>query len=148
MRLMMIEGRDQERMSPTARTLDLLRREGYLPAVVERWLPGVNVRKDLWGFGDVLAVHPGARAFLIVQATTLPNIGSRLNRARALPGLAVWLNAGGLFECHGWTKRNGRWACKRVAVQAGDMNPVLVQATPRKRRRSRWQPADLFAVLQ
>src|SRR4051794_39414780 len=108
-------------MSPTARTLALLRREGYLPAVVERWIPRANVRSDLWGFGDVLAVHPGRRAFLIVQATTLPNLATRLTKSRARSELAQWLAAGGAFELHGWTRRNGRWACKRLALRAADL---------------------------
>lgn len=134
-------------MSPTARTLHLLRREGYLPAVVERWLPGANVRQDLWGFGDVLAVHPVARAFLIVQATTLPNIASRLNKARALPALAAWLQAGGAFEVHGWVKCNGRWTAKRVAVRAEDLAGVIIARPPRRRRKPHHVPGDLFEDL-
>ena len=57
-------------MTPTAHTLALLRREGYIAAVVEKWLPRVNLRQDVWGFGDVLAAHPVGRVVLIVQATT------------------------------------------------------------------------------
>jgi hypothetical protein len=34
-------------MSPTARTLALLRREGYIASSVERFLPRVNRRRDL-----------------------------------------------------------------------------------------------------
>ena len=37
-------------MSPTA--LSHLRRLGFLAAVVERWLPKVNRRSDLFGVGD------------------------------------------------------------------------------------------------
>ncbi len=133
-------------MTPTARTLALLRREGFMPAVVERWIPGANVRADLWRFGDVLAVHPGRRLFLIVQTTTLPNLAGRLAKARSQPELSQWLAAGGLFEVHGWTKRNGSWACKRVAVHPGDL-AAEVLARPPRQRRPRHVAGDLFAGI-
>ena len=69
-------------------------------------------------------------------------------KAKAIAELQSWLATGARFQVWGWAKINGRWHPKIVELHAGDMNPVLVQATPRRRRRSRWQPADLFAVLQ
>jgi hypothetical protein len=33
-------------MTPTARTLDLLRREGYFAVVCESWLPAVRRRRE------------------------------------------------------------------------------------------------------
>ncbi len=33
-------------MTPTARSLALLRRSGYLAAVVEKWIPRINRRRD------------------------------------------------------------------------------------------------------
>ncbi len=134
-------------MSPTARTLAQLRSEGYLAAVVERWLPGANLRSDLWRFGDVLAVHPGRRAFLIVQTTSLPNVAHRLAKARRQAELGLWLKAGGFFEVHGWTRRNGRWACKRIVVHQGDLAAEVVQCPPRKRRRPRHEARRLFAGI-
>lgn len=134
-------------MSPTARSLALLRKAGFLPAVVERWIPGANVRADLWHFGDVLAVHAASRAFVIVQVTTLGHLAARLAKARARPELGTWLAAGGQFEVHGWTLRNGRWACKRVAVRAGDLEAVAIALPPRQRRKPRDVTGDLFAGL-
>jgi hypothetical protein len=82
-------------MTPTARTLALLRRQGYIAAVVERWLPGANRRSDVWGFGDVLAADPAGRVVLLVQATTADHLAARLTKARRRPELAAWLRAGG-----------------------------------------------------
>ena len=82
-------------MSATARTLALLRREGYIAAPVERWLPVVCRRCDVWGFGDVLAANPTARVVLIVQATTADHVADRLAKARRQPELTAWLRAGG-----------------------------------------------------
>ncbi len=133
-------------MSPTALTLAHLRRHGYAADVVERWIAQAGVRRDLFHCIDVVAVKAG-ETVLGVQATALGCLSARLAKARAQAELATWLASGARFQVWGWVKRNGRWTAKVIALQAGDMRPVLVQAPPRKRRRSRWQPADLFAGL-
>jgi hypothetical protein len=134
----------------SAETQSRLRRLGYLADPVERWLPNVGpegkgIRRDLWHFGDVLAVHPGRREFLIVQATSLPNVGARVAKAKGRPELALWLAAGGRFEVHGWAKRSGLWVPKVVEVRAEDLADVVLEVLPRKRRRSPWHPRALFA---
>ena len=120
-------------MSPTARTLAYLRRQGFVAAPVERWLPQVQKKRDLFGLADVFAFHPRDRVFLLVQATTIPHIDDRLARCKARSELAAWLKAGGVFEVHGWALREGRWTLKRVQVCPGDPEPVVLQA-PRPRR--------------
>src|SRR6202022_644362 len=112
-------------MTPTARTLALLRRQGFIAAVVEKWLPRIGLRSDLWGFGDVLAAHPADRVLLIVQSTTVDHVAGRLAKARARPELALWLRAGGMFEVHGWRRRGRRLQVKRVAVRAEDLAAVV-----------------------
>jgi hypothetical protein len=41
-------------MTTIGRTLTLLRRYGFIAAVVERWIPRIDRRRDLWSFADVL----------------------------------------------------------------------------------------------
>ncbi len=123
-------------MSPTARTLQLLRRQGYLAVPVERWLPEVRRKADLLRVADVLAIHPRERVFLLVQSTSLPHVGDRMARCLARPELGVWLQAGGLFEVHGWEQWAGRWQVKRVGVSAADLCPVVL-TPPRPRRVAR-----------
>jgi hypothetical protein len=120
-------------VTPTARSLKLLRDAGYIAAVVEAWLPYAGVRRDAFGFGDVLAAHPGAQSILLVQATTLDHVGARLTKARARAELAVWLAAGGAFEVHGWGRRGRRWHCKRVAVQNADGTTSTIHDNPAER---------------
>jgi hypothetical protein len=120
--------------------LALLRREGFIAAQVERWLPAVNRRADVWGFGDLLAANPSARVVLIVQATTADHVAARLAKARARPELAAWLRAGGAFEVHGWCLRAGRWHVRRVTVQPEDLAAFEVQALPRGRRGRKAKP--------
>ena len=44
-------------MTPTARTLKLLRDRGFLAEVVERWIPGGFVRRDYMGIIDIVAIN-------------------------------------------------------------------------------------------
>ena len=129
--------------SPTARTLARLRRQGYAAAVVERWIPRIERRSDLWRFGDVLAVHAQRREFLIVQCTSVGNVASRLSKARRQPELEQWLLAGGRFEVHGWVTRAGKPAVKVIEVKPGDLEAVVI-TKPSRKPRGNWQPTALF----
>jgi hypothetical protein len=75
-------------VSPTGRTLNHPRSLGFTVAVVEKWVPRIERRRDLWGFGDVLAVHPRDGLFLIVEATSACNVAHRLDKAKHRPELA------------------------------------------------------------
>ena len=44
-------------MSPAARTLKLLRAEGYTAAVAESWIPDPGIKRDLFGMFDVLLAN-------------------------------------------------------------------------------------------
>jgi hypothetical protein len=130
-------------VSPTGRTLNWLRREGFIVAVVEKWNPFAGIRQDVWGIADVLACHPRDRLILLVQTTSASNVSHRLQKARARPELAAWLRAGGTFEVHGWERRGKKWTLRRVAVRGEDLAAVTVQAVPRRGRRPRQR--ELFA---
>ncbi len=121
-------------MSPTSRTLQLLRRQGYLAAVVERWIPQANLKADLFGIGDVLGVHPRDRTVLLVQCTSDGHVADRLKRIQARPELPRLLQAGVAVEVWGWSFRAGRWCLRRVALRVEDLQPVVLQAPPRRRR--------------
>jgi hypothetical protein len=130
-------------MTPTSRTLRLLRQSGYIAAVVERWIPKIDRRSDLWHFGDILAVHPVRRDFLIVQTTSIGNISSRIAKSRAQPELGIWLHAGGRFEVHGWTHAG---KVKRVEVLVDDLATVVIEK-PGRKPPGNWQPAPLFPTM-
>ena len=135
-------------MTPTSRSLKLLRDTGHIACVVERFMPHGNYRLDCFGFADLLAAHPGEQSALLVQATSLSNLSARIKKAKALATLATWLRAGQRFECWGWYKiedaksRRIIWQVKRVAVQPGDQGDVVLEAKRRGRRKS--EP-DLFS---
>jgi hypothetical protein len=117
-----------------------LRGRGYLVGVVERWIALAGVRRNLFGFADILAVHVRDRAFLIVQATTVAHVADRLDQARARPELAAWLRAGGAFEAWGWRQSGRSWRVKVAAVRAEDLAAVVVEAPPVRRGGRKWWP--------
>ncbi len=132
-------------MTPTARSLRELRALGYIADVVERWLPHTRLRRDCFGFADILAAHPRDAIFMLVQVTTGAHVSHRLRKAQQRPELLAWLKAGGLFEVHGWQRRAGRWQCRRVSVRPEDLAGVCLDR-PRHRRRSKGErQAELFA---
>ena len=101
-------------MSPTQRTLDYLRLQGYpLVAVVERFNPHAMVRQDLFGVLDVLAVGSD---IVGVQTTSGSNTASRIRKLQESEALPV-LKAAGIRICvHGWRKIGGRWTVREVAL--------------------------------
>jgi hypothetical protein len=100
-------------MSPTARTLAKLRKEGWLAWVVEKYIPQVRQRSDLFGFIDVLAIRGDET--LGVQSTSRTNVSSRVNKITDHENLAAVRAAGWQIHVHGWGKMaNGRWECRVV----------------------------------
>src|SRR5947209_2418568 len=96
-------------LSPTQLSLRHLERAGYTAAITERWNPWARVRQDLFGFGDLIAFQAG-QPVLIVQTTSTSNQSKRVAKIRANQTAALWVQAGGRIEVHGWRKsKAGRW---------------------------------------
>lgn len=96
-------------MSPTALTLRQLRSMDYpLVEVVERWIPGANVRRDLFGFIDILAISADGEV-LAVQATTKSNMVSRIRKIADSDAVGIVRAANWTIEVWGWYKKDGRW---------------------------------------
>lgn len=125
-------------MTPTARSLAHLRRAGYLADVVERWIPGANIRRDAYGFADLLACHPVEGRIILIQVTSN---GVAARRKKILTERAAeasaWLKAGGEIELHGWrkvqvdAKGTRRWALRVDRLALGDLDALTVDKAPR-----------------
>lgn len=107
--------------TPTQRSLKLMRDQGYLCAITERWNPHAHIRQDLWGFCDVLCVRAGE--VVAVQTTSGANVATRIAKMRSLPSLPVVLSAGVKVVVHGWRKVGARgkrklWECRVEEVKA------------------------------
>jgi hypothetical protein len=111
-------------ISPTALSLRLLRAEGWLVDVCERWIPsgGVGqIRKDLFGLIDLVAVRDSST--MGVQTTSHTNVNARLNKMsdeEHQTALRSLQTAGWIIVVHGWrmTSRDGH-ACKHGKARCG-----------------------------
>ena len=103
------------RVSPTQRSLQHLRDQGYLAAVTERWNPFAKVRQDLYGFVDVLALHYGKT--LAIQTTSASNFSARRKKIMEHENLPMLIAAGWQVVIHGWRKDSkGKWVLKEETV--------------------------------
>jgi hypothetical protein len=107
-------------MTPTARTLQQLRKEGYVCQVVEKWNPYARIRQDLFGFIDIVAIRD--QQILGVQATSATNVSARIHKALACPHLAAWLKANARFEVWGWSKKGPRGQTKHWQFSKRQLN--------------------------
>jgi hypothetical protein len=123
--------------SPTAHSMEWLRRRGFIVTRCETWVPlpgklGGGIRRDAFGIADIIAVHPRDRLVLLVQATSLSNVSSRVAKIQGKPEAVKLLQAGIRIEIWGWGKRAGRWVPKIVSIRPDDLEPVIVQRIPRR----------------
>lgn len=99
--------------SPTQRSLKYLRGEGYLADVVEKWIPGANIRRDLFGFIDILAIREAE--IVGVQATSGGNVSARVSKIAEHDNVGAVRKAGIRIVVHGWRKNSsGRWVLREV----------------------------------
>lgn len=119
------------RVSPTKRTLDRARKQGFHADVVERWIgptgnPRLRKRRDLFGFIDIVALD-GQPGLLGIQATTNVNAASRVLKIRidCYELARTWLEAGNRIQVWGWAKKGARgvrktWQVRIVDLQLGE----------------------------
>lgn len=101
-------------MSPTARSLKLLRDRGYVAEVVEKTIPKTFIKKDLWGFVDIVAIR--GTETVGVQTTDHTHVAMRLAKIEQSDLLQAVLDAGWTVVVHGWRKVGHRWQCREEFV--------------------------------
>jgi hypothetical protein len=121
-------------MTPTKRSLDFLRKDGFSVWVVEKWVPatpcgfkGRLITRDVWNFGDILAVRIGQPGATLVQTTSGSNVSARLDKIRTIAEAGIWLASGNRIEVHGWRKTGPRgmrkvWTCRKIEVSKETLN--------------------------
>lgn len=105
-------------MSPTARTMQALRAQGWTTEKVEQRLPipGRFVTRDMGGFADGIAWKSSA-GVLAWQATSGSNVAAHITKVLHSEPLRQWLLAGGRFEIWGWRLAGPRGARKTHQVR-------------------------------
>jgi hypothetical protein len=87
-------------MSPTSKSLELMRREGWLANVVEQNIPHARLKRDLFGCIDIVGIRGGQT--LGVQTTSASNIASRITKVNASPHFDALRDSGWRIVVHGW----------------------------------------------
>ncbi|NDC49039.1 MAG: hypothetical protein EBZ61_08195 [Micrococcales bacterium] len=96
--------------SPTQRSLEYLREQGYHCEVVEKWNPWKRVRQDLWGWCDILAIR---RDEVLAVQVTSSGVAARIKKIQESDTVLRVREAGIRVEVHGWTKRaNGKYVLR------------------------------------
>ena len=92
-----------------------MRERGFHAEVVERWIPGANIRRDLFGFIDILCLGDSGE-LVGVQSTSASNVAARLSKIAESPLVGRCRKAGIRLLVHGWRKVKGRWEAREVDV--------------------------------
>ncbi len=98
----------------TNATRKALEKEGWTVTVVEQTIPHCFIKRDAYGYGDLLACSP-SRGIMLVQATggdSSSNFHARIAKIKAEPRHAIWLASGGRIQVWSWQKKAGqkeRW---------------------------------------
>ena len=97
--------------SPTQRSLEYLREQGYHPEVVERFNSFTRRKNDLWTWCDILAIRKDE--VLAVQVTSSSHVAERIRKIQESDTVAKVRDAGIRIEVHGWGKNSkGRYVLR------------------------------------
>ncbi len=136
--------------STTQLSIEWMLKRGFMCDVTERWIPRTKIRKDLFGFIDMLAAGMGQ--FIGVQTTTKSNVSSRIKKIIALPSAKKWIIAGGMIEVHGWFKVpkgafHDEWdcVCRHIDILDFD-NETPKQEDKGSGRRPRSRPQGILST--
>lgn len=88
------------KVSPMQRTLKLLRGQGYVCGITEKFNSFIKIRQDLFGFIDLVALKPGE--IIGVQCTTGAHHAE--HKTKIIPLARPWLEAGGKIWLITWSK--------------------------------------------
>ena len=96
-------------ISPTSRTLEYIRSQGWIADKVERFNPyggKFGQRKDMFGFGDIVAM--GENSIIAIQSCgkIFSDHHEKLTEDEFVaPNVRLWLKNGGRLLLIGWRKK-------------------------------------------
>ena len=115
-------------LSPTQRTLRVLRQQGAICGITEHWNYYVGIRQDLFGFIDLIALTSDRG---IVGMQCCARSGHAAHRKKILENEVApeWIKSGGKIEIWSWAKqkleRGGkaeRWMAKVEEITSDNFN--------------------------
>lgn len=123
-------------MSPSARTKAWLTAYNIPVDSVERWLPRAKVRKDLFGFIDLIAIKRGR--IWGIQCTDGTNHAKHIPKILACVHLRAWLDAAN-FDLISWRKLDQfGWTHRGTQFLLGSNNqPIAINYNDNIKRGSK-----------
>ncbi len=95
-------------ISPTSRTLEYLRQQGWEATVVERFLPYAGKfgqKIDMFGFGDIIAMGEGSIIAVQSCGQSFSAHHKKITEDEYVAPLALkWIESGGRLILIGWRK--------------------------------------------
>ena len=115
--------------SPTSRSLQVLREEGWLAEKVEHYHHYERKTFDLFGIADIAAARADVPGLLLIQCTSQSNKSSRWQKLISAPASRILLSAGNRIEVWTWGKRGKKgqrktWQLQRKPVTLADLTLV------------------------
>lgn len=89
-----------KKLLPETRTIRALEADGWTAEKVEQQIPGTFIKRDLFGFLDILAIR--GQEILGVQATSLSNVSARIKKITDHVNLPVVRKANIAVQVWGW----------------------------------------------
>lgn len=108
-----------------------LEAEGWTVAAVEQTIPHCFIKRDCFGFADLLAVSP-TRGIMMVQATggkSTSNFHARVAKIKAEPKAAIWLASGGRIQVHSWEGVGSKRERRVFEVLKEEVSPTPQQSS-------------------
>jgi hypothetical protein len=116
--------------SPTALTLQWLEENGYIADIVERRITPL-IKKDLFGFIDIVAVEADIGFTLGIQVTTRHNISARVNKILEHEDLVRKIDkAGWIVHVWGWYRKDDLYLCNIREVYCGKAKLIVRNLPP------------------
>lgn len=108
-------------MTEQNRSKKWLKSQGWKVDDTERWIPHVNIRKDLFGMFDLECIRSDSPVTLGVQVTSTHNVNARIKKLKASPLLKVWCQGDRKAVVHGWSEMGKAgepkvWTLKEVFI--------------------------------
>lgn len=122
-------------MSPTQRTLKMVRDSGFTAQVVEHWNAFAKIRVDLFRVIDIVAMAEGVTVGL--QATSATNHSARRNKIISEPLALLWVLAGNHLWLVSWGKKKNRWEPRIDVIGEQDFN--LTNSEANHDQEERWK---------
>jgi len=115
--------------SPLSRSKKCLEQDGYTVEITEYMKVGYDpkehrrfaFRKDLLGFGDLLALKAGHPP-LLVQCTNMNHFAERCQKVQHSLLAPLWLACGGRAEVWGWSLRHWKGKVNKWQQTVWELN--------------------------